>query len=73
VALSVLTFVPIHFIHPVRIARFRVLTMAAVALWAILALFAVFENLSPGFWTTSALCVLAVYFVGLGFLRRHHP
>jgi len=71
-ALSVLTFAPIHFIHPVRIARFRVLTMAAVMLWAILALFAVIENLTPGFWTTSVLCVLAVYFLGVGFLRRHH-
>jgi phosphatidylcholine synthase len=70
VALSALTFVPIHFLHPVRIARLRALTMAMVVLWAILALFAVFENLDPGPWTTGALCVLAVYFVGLGFLRR---
>jgi phosphatidylcholine synthase len=73
VALSALTFVPIHFIHPIRIAYFRALTMAAVVLWAILALFAAFKNLTPGFWTTSILCVLAVYFVGIGFLRRHHP
>ncbi len=73
VALSALTFVPIHFIHPIRIARFRALTMAAVVLWAILALLAVFENLTPGFWTTNALCILAVYFLGVGFLRRHQP
>jgi phosphatidylcholine synthase len=73
VALSVLTFVPVHFIHPVRIAQFRALTMAALVLWAILALFAVFENLAPGIWTTGALCALAVYFLGVGFLRRHPP
>jgi phosphatidylcholine synthase len=72
-ALSALTFVPIHFIHPVRIAHFRALITAALVLWAILALFALFENLAPGFWTTSMLCALAVYFVGVGFLRRHHP
>jgi len=73
VALSVLTFVPIHFLHPIRIARFRALTIAMLVLWATLALFAVFENFNPGSWTTATLCVLAVYFVGLGFLRRRHP
>jgi len=72
VALSALTFVPIHFIHPVRIAHFRALTIAMIVLWAISALFAVLENLDPGPWTTGALCVLAVYFVGIGFLRRRH-
>jgi phosphatidylcholine synthase len=72
VALSALTFVPIHFLHPVRIARLRALTMAMVVLWAALALFAVFENLNPGPWTTGGLCVLAVYFGGIGFLRRRH-
>jgi phosphatidylcholine synthase len=73
VALAVLTFVPIHFIHPVRIAHWRVLTVAALGLWAALSLVAVLKNLEPGFWVTTALCALAIYFVGIGFLRRHHP
>jgi phosphatidylcholine synthase len=73
VALAALTFVPVYFIHPIRIAHFRALTTAAVVLWAILAVFAVFENLAPGFWVTSALCVLAAYFVAVGFLRRRQP
>ena len=73
VALAILTFVPVHFIHPVRIAHLRVLTTAALVLWALLSLFAVIEGLAPGFWTEFALSVLAVYFVGVGFLRRHRP
>ncbi|HTV34812.1 MAG TPA: phosphatidylcholine synthase [Xanthobacteraceae bacterium] len=73
VALAILTFVPVHFIHPVRIAHLRVLTTAALVLWGLLALFAVIEGLAPGFWTEFALSVLAVYFVGVGFLRRHRP
>lgn len=71
--LAALTFVPIHFIHPVRIAHLRALTIAALLLWAVLAFVAVLENLDPGFWVAAALCVLAIYFVGIGFLRRHHP
>jgi phosphatidylcholine synthase len=73
VALAALTFVPVHFIHPVRIPHLRGLTMVALALWALLALVAVVENLAPGFWIAAILCVLAAYFVGIGFLRRHHP
>jgi phosphatidylcholine synthase len=73
VALSVLTFVPIHFVHPIRIARWRNFTLAAMILWSLLALLAVLKNLDPGFWVTATLCVLAAYFVGIGFLRQHHP
>jgi phosphatidylcholine synthase len=73
VALAALTFVPVHFIHPIRVAHLRALTMAALVLWAILALFALYEDLTPGFWITSTLCALAIYFVGVAFLRRHRP
>lgn len=73
VALAALTFVPIHFVHPLRVAHLRTLTTAALVAWAVLALVAVLKNLDPGFWIAAALCVLAIYFVGLGFLRRHHP
>jgi hypothetical protein len=41
--------------------------------WALLAIVALVQNLDPGFWTVAALCLLAVYFVGVGFFRRHHP
>src|SRR5580658_7595512 len=72
-ALAALTFVPFHVVHPVRISHLRAPTMAAMLIWALLAGYAVIKNLDPGFWTVAALCLLAVYFVGVGFLRRHHP
>jgi phosphatidylcholine synthase len=73
VALAALTFVPFHVAHPVRIAHLRALTVAALVVWTLLAAFAVAKNLDPGFWTVAVLCLLAIYFVGVGFLRRHHP
>jgi phosphatidylcholine synthase len=72
-ALAALTFVPFHVAHPIRLPHLRILTVAAIILWALLAISAVAKNLDPGFWTVSALCLLAIYFVGVGFLRRHHP
>ncbi len=73
VALAALTFVPFHVVHPIRIRQLRGLTVAAVALAALLAIVAIAANLAPGFWTVTLLCALAVYFIGIGFLRRHHP
>jgi phosphatidylcholine synthase len=72
-ALAVLTFVPFHVVHPLRIAHLRAITIIALMVWALLAIIAVAEGLAPGFWTVAVLCALAIYFVGIGFLRRHHP
>ena len=71
-ALAALTFLPFHVLHPVRIAHMRAVTTAALLLWTALAIYAVAKDLAPGYWTVAALCLLAIYFVGVGFLRRHH-
>jgi len=73
VALAALTFVPIHVVHPIPISHLRAMTIVALIVWGLLAVMAVADGLAPGFWTVAALCVLAIYFVGIGFLRRHHP
>jgi phosphatidylcholine synthase len=71
--LAVFTFVPFHVVHPMRIAHLREITLSALVLWTLLAAYAVATNLDPGFWTQAGLCLLAVYFIAVGFLRRHHP
>jgi phosphatidylcholine synthase len=73
VALAILTFVPIHFVHPVRIGRLGTLTLAAMILWGLLAVFALLKDLDPAPWVTVTLCILALYFVSVGFLRQQHP
>jgi phosphatidylcholine synthase len=72
-ALAALTFVPFHVVHPVRISHLRGITTAALVVWALLAIVAIAENLNPPVWIVAALCLLAVYFVAVGFFRRHHP
>jgi uncharacterized membrane protein len=51
----------------------RGLTTAVLVVWVLLAILAVAKNLEPSSWVIAGLCLLAVYFVGIGFLRRHHP
>jgi phosphatidylcholine synthase len=73
VALAALTFVPFHVVHPMRIAHLRAMTTVALVVWALLAILAVADNLNPPLWADTGLLVLAVYFVAVGFLRRHRP
>jgi phosphatidylcholine synthase len=70
VVLAALTFVPFKFVHPMRVARMRALTMSALVLWLLLAFLAVRDDLDPGPWVAGALVVVAVYFVAIGLTER---
>lgn len=69
-ALAVLTFVPLVFIHPFRVAKFRTLNAALLALACVLALVAIARDMAPGPWVTAPLCAIGSYFLGAGLLRR---
>jgi phosphatidylcholine synthase len=69
-ALAAATFLPVPFVHPFRVARLRVLTIALLAVWSVLAFVAVLRDMMPGPWITAGLCAIAIYFLGAGFLRR---
>jgi phosphatidylcholine synthase len=68
--LAVLTFVPFKFLHPFRVARLRVVSLAAVALWSLLAAYALARALAPGPWVAGALVALAVYFLAVGLTEK---
>lgn len=70
VALAALTFVPIRFVHPLRVRHLRWLNIALMVVWAALALIAVLTNLEPGPYVVIGLSVIALYFLGAGLLRR---
>lgn len=67
---AILTFVPIEFVHPLRVQRWRGLTVALMAAWALLAAIAVFDNLSPVPLVAAGLCLIAVYFLVIGAIAR---
>ncbi len=68
--LAVLSFVPFKFLHPLRVARLRVLNIIGLILWSVLALIAVLEDLAPGPWVAGGLVVTALYFLGVGLAER---
>jgi phosphatidylcholine synthase len=70
VALAALTFVPIRFVHPLRVKQWRIVNIVLMSAWAALAVVAVAADLEPGPYVTAALSVIALYFLVAGLLRR---
>jgi phosphatidylcholine synthase len=68
--LAVLTFAPFKFLHPFRVARLRIVSMAGVVLWSALAAYTLARGLAPGPWVASALVALAAYFVAVGLTEK---
>ena len=70
IALAVLTFVPIPFVHPFRVRRLRAFNALLIVAWAVLAAVALIHDMMPPAWVAGALCAIALYFLGAGLLRR---
>jgi phosphatidylcholine synthase len=60
-ALVVLTFVPFHVLHPVRVVRLRWLTMSLIVLWGVLGFYALEMDFRAGTGVTIALCAIAFW------------
>jgi phosphatidylcholine synthase len=61
--LIVLTFVPFHVLHPIRVVRLRWLTLSLLAIWAVLAAVALANDFDVAAPVTTALCAIGVYTV----------
>jgi phosphatidylcholine synthase len=61
--LVVLTFVPFHVIHPVRVRRLRWLTLGLMALWAVLSAYTLLHDFDVAAPVTIGLCAIALYIV----------
>jgi phosphatidylcholine synthase len=58
------------FVHPVRVKMLRPLTLTLLAVWTGAAIVAIMEDMKVDFITQSVLGVIALYFLGLGSIRR---
>jgi phosphatidylcholine synthase len=64
---------PFVFVHPFRVRQFKPLTLGMCVVWSIAGFVAISENLDPDLLTRIVLLGCAVYFGGLGILRRRPP
>jgi len=68
--LALLTFMPVEFVHPVRVKRWRPLTLALTVVWAALALAALVTDLSPPLPVTLAFALVNLYFALVGVVQQ---
>lgn len=69
-ALVVMTFLPIHVLHPVRVRRWRVFTLALIALWAMLAGFAVLVDFDVSPVIAVVLTAIGLYVLAADAVSR---
>lgn len=61
--LIVLTFVPVHVLHPIRVVRLRGLTLSLIGIWAVLAIAVLASDFDVAAPVTLGLCAIAIYVV----------
>jgi len=69
IALGLLTFFPILFIHPVRVAKFRNVSLTVTMVSFVLALITVTQDLAPADWVKAGLAGALVYLIGVSLWR----
>ncbi len=68
-ALVVTTFIPLPFVHPLRVRKLRALSIMLLIVWSALASVALLRGLEPGVLITAGLTAIGLYFLCIGLLR----
>ena len=63
---SAATFLPVKFVHPVRVKRLRPLTLAIVAIWSVLGLLVLFDNFEASPLVRWGLVASGLYLLTIG-------
>lgn len=69
VVFSILTFTKVAFLHPVRVAFLRPLTLLLCAAWLVAAFYAVWDGLNPDRWVLWVLAAVGIYMLAISALR----
>jgi phosphatidylcholine synthase len=69
-ACAFLTFVPLYWVHPLRVRRLRLVTISVVAVWTAAAVLAVAGGFPGTTWERAVFVAAAIYFIGVGLSGR---
>ena len=70
---TILMFVPVIFVHPFRVRRWRALTIIMLIIWSLAAVLALVQGLAPHMAVKAGLFAGAAYFILLGAMRAKRP
>lgn len=69
----VLTFLPINFLHPVRVKRLRPLNLGIFLLWSALGVYSLSINFNTPQWAVIAFIVTGIYLYCIGAVLQFFP
>lgn len=69
----ILTFLPIHFLHPVRVERLRPLNLGMFLIWSALGIYALLLHFHTPLWLKVAFSVSGLYLYCIGGVLQFFP
>jgi len=69
----VLTFLPINFLHPVRVQRLRPLNLGVFLIWSALGVYALLLHFATPAWVVTVFVVTGIYLYVIGFVLQIFP
>ncbi len=73
VLFAILSFVPVNFLHPVRVKRLRNLNLSIFMVWCLFAAIALMYNLDVPDWVKIAVAVTSIYLSSIGAVMQYFP
>ncbi|SPU73441.1 phosphatidylcholine synthase [Brucella suis] len=73
VASAILSFLPINFLHPVRVVRLRPLNLTIFLLWCAFGVIALYYMLDAPLWVRIGISVTGLYIYFIGAIMQLFP
>jgi phosphatidylcholine synthase len=71
VALAILTFLPVNFVHPLRVVRWRAPTLVVVALWFVSGFWVLAADFSEPLWVRLVLLAASTYLFCVAAVQQY--
>ena len=72
-AAAIVSFLPIYFLHPVRVQRLRPLNLAIFFLWCAFGAYSLFQELDSPLWVRIGISVTGIYLFFIGAVMQAFP
>ena len=70
---AIISFLPIYFLHPVRVVRLRPLNLTVFLLWCIFGIVGIYYQLAAPFWVKVGMSVTGIYIYVIGAIMQLFP
>lgn len=71
VGLAVTTFLPVNFVHPVRVLKWRNATLAIFAVWFLSCAWLIWTDFQAHVWVRVLLAAASAYLLGVAAVQQH--